>query len=334
MNRSRSMLVVVTLALLDAMIVVPRYSNTLMARPALTPMAYLPIVYKAWPWRPFAASSPWNTPLGPSPAIDPNSNTMITTLSHSSSGGRFYINIDGWTIPVYYADASTPAYTVPCINEWGACGPGFGGDVPIPSGAQADPEDDGHMAVVDLSRNLSWDMWRAVQVSSSWQVSMGCVFDLTSTGVQTDGIGSARGSGFPLLAGLIRLEEVQRGYINHALVMAYDYPRADAYVYPASMTDGKGGANAIPEGGRIQLDPTLDLDTLSLSPAAKVIARALQEYGAYVGDNSGGIALYAEGLYGKPGQTWAGVLAYDDLAAIPWQRFRVLELPPLKTNSD
>ncbi len=334
MSRSRIILAVVALALLGAMIVVSRYSNTLMAQATLTPRAYLPIVHQAWPWRPFGATSPWNTLIGPNPEVDPNSNAMIATLSYSSSGGHFYINIDGWTIPVYYADASTPTYTVPCINEWGVCGPGFGQDVPIPNGAKADPEDDGHMTIVNLSRNLSWDMWRAVQISSSWQVSMGCVFDLTGTGVQTDGIGSARGSGFPLLAGLIRLEEVQRGYINHALVMAYDYPRSSVYAYPASMTDGKGGVDAIPEGGRIQLDPTLDLDTLSLSPAAKVIARALQEYGAYVGDNGGGIALYAEGLYGKPDQTWAGVLAYDDLVAIPWQRFRVLKLPPLKTDSD
>ena len=332
MNRSKAALAFVTLILLaGAMVVAPRYSNTASAQATLTLVVYLPIVYKEWPWRPFSADSPWNTPIGPNPAIDPDSAAMIATLAACQSQGRFYINIDEWTIPVYYANANTPTYTVPCLNEWG-CGPGFGPEVPIPDGAMPDPQEDSHMAVVDLSRNLSWDMWGAKDLGDGWQTTTGFTFDLTSTGVQTDGIGSARGSGFPLLGGLIRLEEIQRGYINHALAMAYDYPRSNVYVYPASMTDGKGGANAIPEGGRIQLDPALDLDSLGLTPAGRVIARALQEYGAYVGDNAGGIVLYAEGLYGKPGQTWNGVLAYNDLVNIPGSSFRVLKLPPLKTN--
>jgi len=333
MNRSRIVLVFVVSVVLVAMIVVPRSPNALTAQATLTPVAYLPIVFKCWRWTPFSADSPWNTPIGPSPEIDPSSSAMIHTLATCQSEGRFYINIDGWTIPVYNANADTPTYDVPCTSEWG-CGPGFGQDVPIPNGAVPDPQDDRHMAVVDLSRRLSFDMWGAEPVGSGWRTRTGFTFDLNGTGVQTDGVGSARGSGFPLVAGLIRREEIQCGYIDHALVMAYDYPRANVYVYPASMTDGRGGADAIPEGGRIQLDPTLDLNSLSLEPAARVIARALQEYGAFVGDNGGGIALYAEGLYGKPGPGWNGVLAYDDLANIPWDRFRVIKLPPLKLDPD
>jgi hypothetical protein len=333
MDRTRIMLLVVAPVVLVAIIVSPRSPNTLTAQGALTPAAYLPVMFNCWHWTPFSADSPWNTPIGPSPEIDPNSSAMIHTLAASQSEGRFYINIDGWTIPVYYADADTPTFDVPCTSEWG-CGPGFGQDVPIPNGAVPDPQEDAHMAVVDLSRRLSFDMWGAEAVGSGWQTRTGFTFDLDGTGVRPDGVGSARGSGFPLLAGLIRLQEIQCGNIDHALVMAYDYPRANVYVYPASMTDGRGGADAIPEGGRIQLDPTLDLNSLGLTPAAKVIARAMQEYGAFVGDNSGGIALYAEGLYGKPGPGWNGVLAYDDLANIPWDRFRVIKLPPLKVDPD
>jgi len=40
----------------------------------------------------------------------------------------------------------------------------------------------------------------------------------------------------------------------------------------------------IPERGFLRLDPTLDLDTLDLTPSQRAIAAALQTDGAYVGD--------------------------------------------------
>jgi hypothetical protein len=39
----------------------------------------------------------------------------------------------------------------------------------------------------------------------------------------------------------------------------------------------------------------VDVDALGLSPAGRTIARALQEYGAYVGDFAGSINVYADG---------------------------------------
>ena len=282
-------------------------------------------------WRPFSDDSPWNTPIGFDPEIDPDSDAIIDTLRDSISEGHFGINYNAWTIPVYYADANTPTYTVRCLNNWGCgCETGFMENVPIPDGAIPDPMDDHHMAVVDLSRQCSWDLWRAQAVPGGWETGSGCIFDLNGTGVLPDGVGSARASGFPLLAGLIWLAEIQRGYIDHALVMAYDFSCAE-YVYPASTPDNSGGPYAIPNGGHIQLDPSLDLDTLGLSPVARTIARALQEYGAYKGDVAGGIVLYAEGLYGKWPLTWDGFLTGDDIAGIPFQHFRVLKLPPFKT---
>ena len=49
----------------------------------------------------------------------------------------------------------------------------------------------------------------------------------------------------------------------------------------------------IPEGARVQLDPALDLDSLSLTPWQKVIARALQRYGMYLADTAGTTSLTA-----------------------------------------
>lgn len=301
------------------------------AQSGLTPRAYLPIIHANQGWRPFSANSPWNTPIGPNPEIDPNSATMIATLEGSAVQGGFWINMNYWTVPVYYADANTPKYDVPCDNPSHRCLPPFGPDVPIPDGAIPDPTSDGSLCIVDLSRQLSWDMSQARRLDGGWVTTWGYVFDTSGSGVQTDGIGSARASGFPLIAGLIRLDEIKQGRIDHALVIAYDSPRAGVYVYPASVGyDFRGGPNAIPAGGRIQLDPNLNLDTLGLSPGAKVIARALQKYGAYVSVLGGSLVVFAEGLYGKPDQSWSGVLDEDDLTGLSWQHFRVIKLPPLK----
>ena len=96
-------------------------------------------------------------------------------------------------------------------------------------------------------------------------------------------------------------------------------------MFPASWTDGhlEGG---IPEGAVIQLDPDLALDQFNLLPGERAVATALQRYGVVDVDNGGGFAIYAEGLYGHPGQSWEGLLTPGGIGRIPAQYFRVLKL--------
>lgn len=289
---------------------------------------FLPLIQRNT-WRPFSDSSPWNTPIPANPAIDPNSAAMINHLK-SSSDPQFWININRYTVPVWVADSSTPRYTVPCTD--GNCW--YFDRVPIPNEAVPDPGSDAHMLILDYAQHTSWDMWLARKLQDgSWIAGYGATFDLNGEGVKAYGQGSARGSGFPLAAGLIYAHEVQAGHIRHALIMAYDWPR-HCVVYPASTNCGLSSSpNAIPVGARLQLDPSLNLDTLGLSPAAKVIARAMQEYGLYVGDNSHGISLYAESFYGKPTNPWVGLLNENDILNIPVDKLRVLKLGQVNCNS-
>lgn len=61
---------------------------------------------------------------------------------------------------------------------------------------------------------------------------------------------------------------------------------ADGVVHPMTGAEsGKAGWGA--EGERIRIRPDLDLQARGLTGAALVIARTLQENGAYIGDNSG-----------------------------------------------
>ena len=88
---------------------------------------------------------------------------------------------------------------------------------------------------------------------------------------------------------------------------------------------GKAGFGA--EGERIAIDGSVDLTSRGLSPGGLVVARTLQNYGCYLGDNSGsGTALKAE-QENESRQVWGGVLNRDSLEGITWDDFVVLRRP-------
>lgn len=304
---------------------------------------------RAATWRPFSAASPWNTRIPADARADPASAALIDDLA---SRGAWHINIRDWSIPVYFVDADrTPKHDVGDSRP-GVYGAGFEfpRQIPIPADAVASPPvgdfSDNHLSVIDRAKGLEWGLWAARQdAGGRWFTGLGAVTDLNGTGVAPPWFDSpreldshrARASGFPLVAGLILVDEVKAGRIEHALCFAYDHCRTGLFVPPASTAqvaqldavDSRG----IPMGGRIQLDPAWDVENSRLSPAGKVIARALQEYGAYCGDYAGANVLYAENSPAAVA-AWEGWLSPGDLAEVFTPEFirahfRVIELGDL-----
>ena len=87
-------------------------------------------------WRPFNASSPWNTPIGASPALEADSAALISAFIRSTPcGDHLDVNIARFSIPLYQASASTPLQSVAVGlggEGWGAGGLGASGPMPIP----------------------------------------------------------------------------------------------------------------------------------------------------------------------------------------------------------
>jgi hypothetical protein len=137
-------------------------------------------------------------------------------------------------------------------------------------------------------------------------------------------------SGFAEPGGVVRPEEIAQGHIDHALVIATPYTRAGFIACPATHTDGKySDSAALPEGARVQLDPNFNVDAQPWAAWQKVIARALQDYGAYVADTSGSLEVRAEANLNRGYDAWAKVGVSDDspsLSFLPWAKFRVLKL--------
>jgi hypothetical protein len=281
-------------------------------------------------WRPFSSDSPWNVKIPSTAAIDSQSIRFIDDLSK----GDFFVNIDNWSIPVYYINSdSVPKVNV--INSRpGIYGKGFAEPnyIPVLPDFIASPPvgdfSDNHLCILDTSKMIEWDMWAARKNKEGvWTTGLGAVTDLRSSGAEKPWFAQenefdahrSRAGGFPLIAGLIRPDEIKTGTIDHALVFAYQRGRSEFFVPPASTAQATveemNNRVGIPMGGRIQLDPAINVDTLNLTPACKIIAKALQEYGAFNGDYAGATVLYADNSPAALKQ-WKGVLQKTDFLAV------------------
>lgn len=279
----------------------------------------------------YSPRSPFNTPIPAGAAVDPRSNQMVQLMTKSL--GSFVIAVKRWSVPVYYAGTDAKRYDIR-MTESGLTAYG----VPIPANARPSapfpPADtDGAMAVFDPSTGCEYDFWKARKLRSGlWSAALVNRIETASNGGYPRGA-SARGSGFALGAGLIRPEELDSGVISHALIFNLDakYVKGGGPVYPATESDGESTVpGALPEGARVQLDPSFNVSTLKYR-WQRTIARALQRYGMYLGDRGGGgvglVAQNPQSYSGNPPYPW-GDSVYAYLPSGLVSHMRVLTLPP------
>lgn len=276
-------------------------------------------------------------PIVNNPVIDADSAAIVSSLASTANGAIRCANMYDYGVTLVdpaTITAATPRYTVPLANDpaWGTS-QFSGSTIPIPNGTGIPPGTDGHVSVADPITNSVYSMWQAVHSNGTWSASWGAKVDLHGDGRES-APGSSTASGLSAFAATIRGSEIAAGQIPHALFFSTDMAHTSAFRYPARKTDGDNLAGVpvpIPEGARVQLDPTIDVNAIPNITAAEIaIARALQTYGAYCGDKSGARMSFAfeyvnDGT--NPGQVYvdAGMpWDYFDLSHIPWGSLRVL----------
>ena len=283
--------------------------------------------------RPYADTSPWNTPIPTSAQYMPDGADRVRTID-----GLLTSDPTQYTYPVYEVDRRTRRVDVRFDGRFSHVSDNNrrlelidGGTVrmPIPADAEAAAGSDAQIIVIDRETGDEWGAWRLRRMGDGWRMENGYRYNVRWSGVPPrDEAGNpfgSRGAGVPYLAGLVRPCEIERGRIEHALAFAYDWPTAE-YVYPASKSDGASDdPRGLPEGTRLQLDPELDSDDLEgfgcLGPCA-VIARALQRYGMYVIDNAGRPKIMLE-YHATAG--WPAGIDAMTVTPLPLSSFRVLE---------
>ncbi|MDQ3985601.1 MAG: hypothetical protein M3280_03785, partial [Actinomycetota bacterium] len=300
---------------------------------SLTPA---PASEQSSPYRAFSSSSYWNTPLAGTAPKDANSDAMINFLK--ADNAYPYIRLagteasGGWGEPIYWAETTDPVYDV--TSTYYTLPAEFNA-VRIPAAAQVAATSDAQMTIYDLEAGAVYKLWKAVYdpLTDTWSAGGGSYYYLGSNGLngslpESDERRNRGHRGNPPAVHAVRWDEIQAGSIDHVLKISINTARTD-YVWPMVGSDGSTtNPSAPPQGTRIRIKPSVDLSKLNLSPAGLVVARALQRYGAMVGDSSGAAAtLKVENtvMEGR-GWLWNGVLAADTLKAIPFDLYEVVEL--------
>ncbi|HEY1255221.1 MAG TPA: hypothetical protein VGF01_10605 [Terracidiphilus sp.] len=252
----------------------------------------------------FPPQSIWTQEISNAP-VDPQSSEIISWLADAGGWGNGRMQVD-LSIRVLQADASTPY--VPFQKA-----PGFYGNdsdmvsnFPLPAnggiegqtGYQCDiDQQDCHLIVVDRGHGKLYEAYQANYAESVLSAVFVAVWDLNRVyppSGRGDQCTSSDAAGLPIAPLLFNADELATGSINHAIRFILPNPRirAHVFVHPATHAGSpQGPMMAPPMGAHFRLKASYDLSRLS--PAAQVVARAMQKYGMFLSDG-GGIALTAQ----------------------------------------
>lgn len=249
-------------------------------------------------FRPFTADSYWNKPMPANAPTDPNSALYIADAQDAAKSDP-YLGLTGapganqaYAAPLVWSAKTDPSYTIkpaqyrPTVT------------VRVPLGATPQAGTDGSLWIFDLPDNELVEFWQAsFDATTGWSDASNTRYMIDSNGLNKRVAGSNQPlndghRGEPPSVQLVRLDEVKAGAIEHRLECnwhATGQPNASTpwFYWPmVGYEQNKGGI--VPEGIVIRIKPSVDLSGEGLSPAALIIATALQKYGCMIGDNSGG----------------------------------------------
>ena len=256
----------------------------------------------------YPSSNVWNTPINTLP-LHARSNAWINSIGATSpsfhmdfGAGRWdggpigipYNVVDAsqvtkYTVQFYYPDESDPGpYPLPVnpAREWGS---------------------DHHILVVDTNACDLYELYDASFSSARWHAGSGAIWDLGSNALRPDTWTSADAAGLPILAGLVRYQEMADALaqpdpgnqiIPHAL--RFTANATNSYIWPARhLTSGSAATltNTPPMGARFRLRANYPI--AGFDPPLQVLLRTMKVYGIILADNGSSWMVS-----GSPDQRW------------------------------
>lgn len=312
-------------------------------------------------YRVFSPQSFWYQPIPANAPLNPNSaaytqnlvdqiqthynNVNLNTTSYAASiyfvqtngGAKDVTWVDGTpvypvakTVNVGFNDCQNKGWTDPnLIAQWQ--------NVPIPVGAKPASGTDSEMSIYDLSTHTLWDFWVMSQTNGQWQACWGGRIQNTTqnAGMFPNPYGTTA-TGLPFIGGEISAEDLAKGQINHVMgISLVNAATWNVFSWPANRSDGYNPFNApnqIPEGTRLRLDPSVNVDALNLTPVGRMIAKAAQTYGFVIWDKAGAVSLRMVNpntytLAGKPDPypaLFGGMASWQVLQNFPWNKMQFM----------
>jgi hypothetical protein len=292
---------------------------------------------------PFSADSVWRQDISDAPLAD-NSAEQVARVAqqvadHYDGVAAFNVNrfqVSFYTVgpdqprvDVHWTDCQKKGYTPQGLKGED----GQFSDVPIPDDAVPAVGTDGQLTIYSPDSDQLWEFWKAERTEDGWQACWGGRIDdaSTSRGYFRNGFGAA-GTGLALSGGMVWVDDAEAGVIDHALsLQLIDARHWKTFSWPAQRSDGQDrDPDAVQEGTRLRLDPSVDVDALDLNPVAAMIAKAAQTYGFIVTDRAGSVSITAEAGQETAGEAdpWPALLggtkSWDVMQDFPWDRLQAL----------
>jgi len=238
----------------------------------------------------FPPDNPWNTRIDSEP-VDPGSDAYIADMGADTPLTAGW-DSEGHGIPYVEVGADQPMVA---ISYWGFPKESDPGPFPVPWNAQPDPSTDRHVVVVDRQRGFLYELLQGSRnADGSWAASNGARWDLRSNALRPLRWTSADAAGLPIFPGLVRYDEVDSGWIGHALRFVVGHSQ-QGFVFPATHASGSCpvGSSCPPMGLRVRLKKSVDISGFDWR--MQVILQALKDYGMFVADNGGGTSWWLSG---------------------------------------
>ncbi|HEX4035959.1 MAG TPA: hypothetical protein VHX66_16070 [Solirubrobacteraceae bacterium] len=272
--------------------------------------------------RVFPANNPWHENISKLP-VSPMSDAYIASIGatldlHPDFGSNLTYGIPYAVVP-----ASQPKVAIhfTAYGDQSDKGP-----YPIPPGAPveggASSTGDRHVLVLQKGACKLYELYDATpNPNGSWNAGSGAVFNLRSNHLRPNGWTSADAAGLSIFAGLIRYDEIQRGYINHAI--RFTVPRTQAgFIHPAThFASSSSDPDLPPMGLRLRLSASFPIKRFPR--VARIILQAMKTYGLILADN--GSPWYFQGATDP---RWNDN-ALDTLKSVPGSAFQVVETGPI-----
>ena len=197
------------------------------------------------------------------------------------------------------------------------------GPYPIPSAPAIEAGSDAHMLILDTDDCTDYETYATLLTSSGWTASNGAVWPLDTNALRPEGWTSADAAGLPILAGLVRYDEVQAGALDHAIRFTMNNT-SQGHIHPATHDAATSSAPyAPPMGLRIRLMASYNI--AGFTGNSLVILTAMKRFGMLLADN--GSDFY---FTGSTNTSWNDN-DLNQLKSVPASAFEVVETGPVIT---
>ena len=198
----------------------------------------------------------------------------------------------------------------------------FDGNTKIEGGPNA--SGDRHAIMIDSGTCTLYELYNARY--STRHAGSGAIWKLLSNALRPAGWTSADAAGLPIFAGLVRLDEVKAGRVDHAIRVTAQQTDT-SFIWPARHQAGAANNHNLPPmGARFRLKASYDISHFRAD--TQTILRAMKTYGLIVADN--GSNWFFQGT-AEPG--WNTTML-DQLKSVPARAFEAVDESSLMVSSN